>query len=118
MFEKDYTPEQLQQLQARREALGEDAIRQIEAEWPRLIARVREEMEKGTDPTREPVLALAARWRELLTAFTGGDPGIQRAVSAMHQQEPAVAAEHGLDPKLFEYVGKAMACLEGPPSSR
>ncbi|AKQ63197.1 Transcriptional activator tipA [Myxococcus hansupus] len=118
MFEKHCTPEQLQQLQARREALGEDAIRQVEAEWPQLIARVRAEMDQGTDPTSEPVRALAARWRELLTAFTGGDPGIQRALSAMHQQEPAAASKHGLDPQLFEYIGKAMACLDGLVSPR
>ncbi|ATB50776.1 TipAS antibiotic-recognition domain-containing protein [Corallococcus macrosporus] len=114
MSEKHYTPEQLQQLKARREALGEEALRAVEAEWPQLIARVRAEMDKGTDPTSEPVRALAVRWRELLTAFTGGDPGIERALNATHQQEPEVAARHGLDPKLFEYIGRAMACLEGP----
>ncbi|WP_426755339.1 TipAS antibiotic-recognition domain-containing protein [Myxococcus sp. Y35] len=114
MFEKYYTPEQLQQLKARREALGEDAIRQVEAEWPQLIARVRAEMDKGTDPTCEPVRSLALRWRELLKAFTGGDPGIEGALTAMHQQEPGVASKHGVDPRLFAYIGKAMARLDGP----
>lgn len=38
MFEKYYTPEQLQALEERRRRLGEDRIREVEAEWPRLIA--------------------------------------------------------------------------------
>ncbi|NOJ79170.1 TipAS antibiotic-recognition domain-containing protein [Myxococcus xanthus] len=112
MFEKHYTPAQLHQLKARREALGEEAIRQVEAEWPQLIARVRAEMDQGTDPTSEPVRSLAMRWRELLKAFTGGDPGIEGALNATHQQEPEVASKHGLDPSLFAYIGKAMASLE------
>lgn len=112
MFEKHYTPEQLQQLKARREALGEEAIRQVEAEWPQLIARVRAELDKGTDPTSEPVRSLAMRWRELVKDFTGGDPGVEKALNATHQQEPEAAAKHGLDPALFAYIGKAMASLE------
>lgn len=59
MFAKHYTPEQLQQLKARREALGEAAIRQVEAEWPQRIARVLAELDKGTGPTSEPVRVLA-----------------------------------------------------------
>src|SRR5262245_33778566 len=59
MIEKEFTPEELRELKARGEQLGETHIREVEAEWPRLIARVRAEMEKGTDPTSETVRALA-----------------------------------------------------------
>ena len=72
MYEKYYTPEQLQQLEQCRLALGEEGMRAAETEWPELIARVRAEMEKGTDPADETVQALARRWRELVEAFTGG----------------------------------------------
>lgn len=115
MFEKYYTPEQLQELEARKKALGDEAIEQVQAEWPRLMARVREEMERGTDPASEPVRALATRWRELVRAFTGGNPGIEKSLKTMYQQEPGMAARQGLDPKLSEYIGKAMAHL-GEPS--
>ncbi|RKH85533.1 MerR family transcriptional regulator [Corallococcus sp. AB045] len=112
MFEKYYTPEQLKELEARRQAMGDDAIKQVEVEWPRLIASMREQMEQGADPASEPVRALATRWRELVRAFTGGNPGIEKSLQTMHQQEPQMAQRQGRDPKLMEYVGRAMACLD------
>jgi MerR family transcriptional regulator, thiopeptide resistance regulator len=112
LFEKHYTPEQLKELEARRQAMGEDAIQEVEAEWPRLIARMREEMEKGSDPASEPVRALATRWRELIRAFTGGNPGIEKSLGTMNAQEPQMARRQGRDPQLMEYVGKALAGLD------
>ncbi|QRN95101.1 MerR family transcriptional regulator [Archangium violaceum] len=114
MFEKYYTPEQLKELEARRQALGEDAIRQVEQEWPQLIAQVRAEMEKGTDPASEPVQRLARRWGELVRAFTGGNPGIEKSLGTMYQQEPSAGARFGLDPRLFDYVNRAMAAAKKP----
>jgi hypothetical protein len=108
MIEKHFTPEQLEALSARREALGEDAIRQAEEEWPRLIAQVREEMRKGTDPASPVVQAMAARWRELIQAFSGGDVGIESSLGKMFKAEPQMAADQGLDPEIFQYVGRAL----------
>ena len=54
MFEKYYTPEQLQQLAQRREQLGEDTITQVEQEWKDLYAEVRRHRELGTDPKDPP----------------------------------------------------------------
>lgn len=110
MFEKYYTPEQLEQLEARRREIGEDRIREVEAEWPRLMAEVRAEMEKGTDPADERVQQLAARWHALVREFTGGDPGIERSLGRMYDQETTVA---GMDTsamrELAEYIAKAAA---------
>lgn len=107
MYEKYYTPEQLQQLEQRRLALGEEGMRAAETEWPELIARVRAEMEKGTDPASETVQALARRWKELIEAFTGGDPGIAQSLRTMYQQESSVREQSGLDPEIFTYVKRA-----------
>src|SRR5215213_5164295 len=76
MFEKYYSKEQLDTLAKRREAFGEEKMREFQEEWPRLIASVRAEMERGTDPKDPKVQALAKRWMELIHAFTGGDAGI------------------------------------------
>lgn len=112
MIENYYTPEQLDALEARRKALGDDRIRQAEAEWAELIAAVRTEMEKDTDPASEPVQRLARRWQELVQAFTGGDPGIARSLTTMYEQEGPAKASHGmLDPAVFEYAGRAIAAL-------
>ncbi len=89
-----YTPEQLEYLEERRREVGEERIRQAEEEWSELIDRVRAEMEAGTDPSNERVQALARRSMELVNEFTGGDPGIERSLGNMWQQEENI---HGID---------------------
>ncbi len=114
MFEKYYTPEQLQEIQERGKQIGDERIRQGEAEWPKLIAEVRAEMEKGTDPASETVQELARRWKALLAEFTGGNPDIQKGLNKMYSQEPEVRQKTGIDQKLMEYVGRAMAAGNKP----
>lgn len=114
MFDKYYTPEQMEELKKRGEALGQDHIRQVEAEWPELIAKVQAEMDKGTDPADERVQALARRWKELVEELTGGDPGITKSLGNLWQGETTV---HGMDTGnmrgLMGYVQKAWAAGEG-----
>ncbi len=109
MFEKYYTPEQLDWLKKRKEQVGEERIRQVEAEWPKLIAEVRAEMDKGSDPASEPVQALGRRWMGLVREFTGGDPGIEKAVQTMYQQEPDICCQNGIDRAMLDYISKAIA---------
>ncbi|MBW4511577.1 MAG: MerR family transcriptional regulator [Scytonematopsis contorta HA4267-MV1] len=112
MFEKYYTPEQLETLKQRRESLGEEQINQVENEWEKLIAQARAEMEKGTDPSSNSVQNIARRWRELIDEFTGGNPGIEQSLTTMYQQEGVETASRGLgDTALWEYMGKALTLL-------
>lgn len=108
-FEKYYTKEQLETLARRREALGEEKMREVQEEWPRLIASVRAEMERGTDPKDPKVQALARRWNELIHAFTGGDPGIEQSLRNFYRGEQQFAAQQGLGDGISEYVQKALA---------
>ncbi|BAC91598.1 MerR family transcriptional regulator [Gloeobacter violaceus] len=112
MLEKYYTPEQLEELQQRRQQLGEERIRAVEAEWPTLIARVRAEMDRGTDPADPTMQQLARRWQELIEEFTGGNPAINKALRTMYWQEPELRTQGGLDPKIFEYVSRAIAAAK------
>jgi DNA-binding transcriptional MerR regulator len=103
-----YTPEQLEYLAERRRELGEERIRQAEAEWAELVEQVRAEMEAGTDPSDERVRALARRWMGLINEFTGADPGIERSVGDMWQHEEII---HGMDTRqmreMMEYISRA-----------
>jgi MerR family transcriptional regulator, thiopeptide resistance regulator len=109
MIEKYYTTEQLEQLAARREQVGEERIREVEAEWPRLMEEVRAEMEKGTDPADPRVQELARRWQGLVAEFTGGDPGISASLQKMYDSEEEVhAMQVGPMRELGEYVQRAL----------
>lgn len=112
MVEKYYTSEQREWLKQRRETVGEERIRAVEAEWPQLIAKVRDAMDAGTDPADPQVQALAQRWKDLIAAFTGGDPGIEQSLSNMYKSESPQDIHPSLDPRMREYgeyIGKAMA---------
>ena len=109
-IEKHYTPEQLEQLERRRQELGEERVRAVEAEWPVLMEQVRVEMEAGTDPADERVQKLARRWMELVEEFTGGDAGIRRSVTNLWQQEEALMGMDTADMReMMDYVSRADA---------
>jgi DNA-binding transcriptional MerR regulator len=108
-MEKYYTPEQQAALKARAEELGEEHIREVEAEWPTLIAQVQAERDNGTDPADPKVQALAQRWMELVHEFTGGDPGIAQSMGRIWQDESNVHGfETGPMRDLMGYVHQAI----------
>jgi DNA-binding transcriptional MerR regulator len=105
-----FTPEQRAEIAERGRQIGQERIREVEAEWPQLIEQVRVEMERGTDPSSETVQALARRWSALVREFTGGNPGIEQGLRDMYRQESASSNPH-LDPRMPEYmayIGKAL----------
>ncbi len=108
MFDKYFTPEQLDWMKQRREKIDETHIKEVEAEWPRLIAAVRAERQNGTDPATEKVQALARRWVELVNEFTAGRADIGHGVSRVYQEEPSVRARTNLDSEVLAYIGRAM----------
>jgi len=55
MMDKHYTPEQQEYLKERAKQIGPERIRQGSEDWAELIALVRAEMEKGTDPAAPEV---------------------------------------------------------------
>jgi DNA-binding transcriptional MerR regulator len=110
MFEKYYTPEQLQQLEERRKQFGPEQIKAVEDEWKELYAQVREHRENGTDPADPAVQALVTRSGELIKMFTGGDPGIEASLKRMYEQEGPQRASRGVaDPADLAYLERARA---------
>ena len=110
MVEKYYTPEQLQQLEQRRQQLGDDKIQQVQQEWADLYARLRELREAGVDPAAEEPQALGRRAGELIEMFTGGDPGIRASLQRMYEEEGPEKASRGMgSPEDFEYMNAIRA---------
>jgi DNA-binding transcriptional MerR regulator len=109
MHDSYYTPEQLAQLEQRREALGDEGMQRAQQDWADLIAEVAAARAAGTDPAAPEVQALAARWRALLEQFTGGDPGIAASLKRMYATEGVEKASRGvMSPDLMAYMGRAM----------
>jgi DNA-binding transcriptional MerR regulator len=109
-IEKYYTSEQREQLERRRQELGEERINAAGSEWTLLIEQVRIEMEAGTDPSDESVQRLARRWMELVEEFTGGDSGILNSVNNMWQQEESLMGmETASMREMIHYISRANA---------
>ncbi|MDQ6693522.1 MAG: MerR family transcriptional regulator [Chloroflexota bacterium] len=102
-MENRFTPEQMQYLTQRGETLGQGHIREVEAEWPRLIEQVRAEMDNGTDPADERVQKLANRWRELINEFTGGNKEIENVMKKGYEDDPSFGGP-AADPRMKEYM--------------
>lgn len=112
--EKYYTPDQLEYLAERKEIVGEERIQEVQQEWLELIAAVRAEKAKGTDPASETMRELARRWQGLIDEFTGGDKGIEQSLANMYRDNPDAASQHGydMDGGLMGYVGQSMQAIK------
>ena len=83
-------------------------MQKAQDDWAELIAAVEREYEAGTDPSDPRVQELAARSRDLIDQFTGGDPGIRKSLERMYREEGAERASRGMvRPELMEYLGRA-----------
>jgi len=109
-LENHFTPEQMEEIRKRGEMLGAAHIREVEAEWPRLIAQVRDELDKGTDASDPKVVALATRWMELVREFSGGNPEIERVLEAKYRADPTVGRPD-MDPRMLEYMAYVQKSL-------
>ncbi len=100
-LDREFTPEEQREIQERGERLGREHVAAVESEWPGLIARMRVEMLRGTEPTDERVRPLATRWRDLVREFTGGNANIEHKLRAKFVADPERMTSAGLDPEIF-----------------
>lgn len=82
-------------------------IAAVQAEWPQLFDRARELMAAGVDPADPRAKALAARSRELVAMFTGGNPAVGEQVKERYQADPAVRERAGVDLEVMDYLQRA-----------
>jgi DNA-binding transcriptional MerR regulator len=94
-MERYYTPEQLEQLAERADALGDEGLEGAQRDWTRLIAEVEAERRAGTDPADPRLTPLVERWNALIEQFTGGDPGIRASLQRLYESEGPERASHG-----------------------
>ncbi len=104
MYEKYYTPDQLERLERRRHDVGEEAIAAGQREWDEIFATVRSEMQAGTDPGDARLDPCRRRVRELLDAMTGGDADLRASMDEMWANEDPETLTRGMvDRELKDY---------------
>lgn len=109
MTENYFTSEQMKKLKQQGERIGMEKIKDVENEWPVLIAKVRGELAKGTPPGHPEVIQLAKRWKTLVAMFTGGDSEIRKSAERYYADNPDKAAQMGIDKELYQYITEAMS---------
>lgn len=110
-----YTDDERDVIRAQGEKYGKEEIIKVENEWPQLMEKMKRQMDEGADPASEETQKLAKRWKELVEMFTGGNPQIAAKLKKMYAENPDAGKTFGgpgFDPKLFQYVEKAMEALE------
>jgi hypothetical protein len=97
-------------IEERRALWSPELQEEVTKKWNALFADI--ESSLGEDPASVKAQALAARWRELLSGFTGGDPGIQRGLNAMYADQANWPAEqrerYTIKPEIQEFIMRAM----------
>ena len=109
MFEKHYTPEQLQHLKERAEAVGPDRIAEVQQEWAALFAEFDRHREAGDPPEAPALKPLVDRAQALIGEFTGGDAGIRASLNeAVSENQDKTVAAWGIQPETGDYYVRAM----------
>jgi hypothetical protein len=108
--ESYFTAEQLEELQQHRAALGAEGLGKAHADFAVLLGEIIEERDNGTDPESPRVEGLAARWRALGNALTGGNPKIAESLRKMiHAESSLPGVDVASVRAAGDYIYKAMA---------
>jgi DNA-binding transcriptional MerR regulator len=80
---KYYTDGAQQKIEAKRAEWSPELQERVSKQWIDLIADVDAALKAGEDPTGPKARALAARWKELVEGFTGGDPVVTKGLGKL-----------------------------------
>jgi DNA-binding transcriptional MerR regulator len=108
---KYYSGEAKEKMEARKALWSPEMQEQVTKQWNDLFQDVEAAIAAGEDPAGDRAQSLAARWKKLVGAFTGGDPEIQKGLNAMHkdsQNWPAERQQYAVKPSIQEFIMKAM----------
>jgi MerR family transcriptional regulator, thiopeptide resistance regulator len=81
---KYYSEEAQREIEKRAATIPREVIEQAQHDWAILIKEVNALVADGEDPASDKAQALAARWSELIRAFTGGNREIQSGLNKMY----------------------------------
>jgi DNA-binding transcriptional MerR regulator len=115
--EKYYTPEANQAIEQKRTEWTPEMQARITADWQQMYADVQSAIDRGITPKSDQGKALAARWMQLVGAFTGGRPDVLAGLNKLYADRanwpteamtPDIAANLP-KPELMAYIREAQA---------
>jgi MerR family transcriptional regulator, thiopeptide resistance regulator len=110
--ETQWTDEELETIRAQGRKIGREGMVSAEQEWPALMAQVQAHLESNTDVTDPDVQRIAKRWKELVAAFTGGNPQIAAKLRKMYEEKPKKMQQFGgPSAEMRAYVQRAIDAL-------
>lgn len=104
-----YSKEALAKLEKRKALWSPEMQQQVSKDWAALFKEIEASLDE--DPAGPKAQSLAARWRELIHRFTGGDPEILKglkAKSADRENWPADLKRYQIRPEILGFITKAM----------
>ncbi len=107
--DKYFSENAKRQVDERKSLWSPELQERVTREWNELFRDV--ESALGEDPSGSVAQALVARWRKLVSEFTGGDPEIQKGLDKMCADStnwPAQQEQHQIKPEIQAFIQKAM----------
>lgn len=112
MYEKYYTPEQLETLKSRQDKLSREEMTQVQKAWETLFKEFETAFNTPKTVSDTFVIQLGRRANALIEEFTGGDPEMEKSFQKMYSTEGGhnVLAQHGVNvsAELFQFIANAM----------
>jgi DNA-binding transcriptional MerR regulator len=112
LAQKNYTPEQLQQLKSR-PFTAEDQAR-VGAAWERVFADI-DALGPNADPSSPQALDVGRRAQALINEFTQGDPAMFKSLSGMKRDmmaDPQIAQQGPGSPQSMAFLGRVFEELK------
>ncbi|MDY0747173.1 MerR family transcriptional regulator [Paucibacter sp. R3-3] len=111
-YERWFSADELQRMKAAQDAMGDEGVARFRAEMERLLPAMREQMERGADPTGPEVRPLALDWIEL-TRGMPDDEEMRRKGREMFTAQPELLKGSGFTTQLLEFLDRAVAAAKG-----
>ena len=112
MYEKYYTPEQIETLKNRQSKMSKEELAQGQAAWETLFNEFEVAFNAKKQVNHTSVIELGHRANALINEFTGGSPEMEKSLQKMYSTEGGhnVLAQHGVNvsAELFQFIANAM----------
>ena len=79
-----------------------------QAEWPPVLASIRDAMQRGMPPDSIDVQPLARRWMDVSARWMNGDIALLNRWGSMLLEQPGLPLPSGMDRALLDYIRQAV----------